>query len=233
MGRTAFTAGTAALLGVLAFSPLALAQNNNLTGCLSGEPDNYVLSAEPSGNLYRLQGNTGALSGYSHYLIRVTGSEIVHASPTQPGTFKAENVQAISDSCTTPLPPQNPAAIRPVTGSTAPQGTAINASSTKTVTETTPGVQTAAGEAQQPGVHVQAVPGQYQPPKRGVLAPPVWEQAGQAPQEGNTNADAVQQTEEQPSSTLGVNAMPPYANPQQPQGKPATQGGTGVGMPQR
>jgi len=122
--------------------------------------------------------------------------------------------------------------VRPVTGETSAAATAINASSTKSVEETTPGAQTSAGEAQQPGVHL-ATPQPYQPARRGPLAPPVWVQAGQAPQEGNTNAAAVLQTEEQPSSTLGVNAMPSYANPKQPQGTPATQGGTGVGMPQR
>ena len=231
MLRMLFTAGVAVLLGIVALSPFALAENNTLSGCLSGEPGNYVLSAEPSGNLYRLQGNIGALAGYGHYLIRITGSETAHASSTQPGTFGVQDVQAISDSCTTPLPPQNPAAIRPVTGKTAPGTVAINTSSTKSIAETTPGAETAAGEAQQPGVQGKFAP-PYQPARRGPIAPPVWEQAGQAPQEGNTNADAVQHTEIQPSSTLGVNAMPPYANPQQPQGKPATQGGTGVGMPQ-
>jgi len=231
MPRMKFTASAAVLLGITALSPFALAENGTLSGCLSGEPGNYVLSAEPSGNLYRLQGNTGALAGYGHYLIRITGSEVAHASPTQPGAFGVQNVQPLSDSCTTPLPPQNPAAIRPVTGKTAPGDVAINTSSTKSVAETTPGAQTAAGEAQQPGVQGKFAP-PYIPARRGPIAPPVWEQAGQAPQEGNTNADAVQQTEILPNSTLGVNAMPPYANPQQPQGTPATQGGTGVGMPQ-
>ncbi len=207
------------LLLVLAGLPAIWAQRPaTLSGCLSGEPGNYVLGAVPSGNLYRVQADPTLLAGYNHRLIRVTGTETVSASSSQTGTVQARQIEEIADTCTTPLPSSHNS--RPVTGKTAERSVAVNTSSTASVGENTPGWQTETGRGQQPGRRDHATsPGQVRP---GPLAPPVWAQAGQAPQEGNLDAAAAERAEEYPANTLGVNAVPDYTNPRQAQGTPAT-----------
>ena len=103
-----------------------------------------------------------------------------------------------------------PAQTQPVTGKTSQQGTHINTSTTGSAGIETPGVQTNAGIAQQPGKHT---PGQQLPgtPQSRPGAPPNWEQAGQEENLANINAAAAYRAEiGGPYGTLGVNnALPP------------------------
>jgi hypothetical protein len=77
--------------------------------------------------------------------------------------------------------------------------------------------------AQQPGAHTEIPRGETNPlPDRGKLAPAQWDQVGQDQQTADVSAAAAQRAEQRPNQTLGVDAMPAYANPQQPQGTAAS-----------
>ncbi len=213
------------LLGLLVMTlTLSLAAQqpraNSISGCLALRAGQYELGAVPSGYTYVLRGNTADLYKYEHYLVRLTGAAATPANSNQQGTFNVQAVSVLGDSCTTPLPPENPQGVRPVTGKTGQVATNINSSTTASVSEITPGTDTGAGMAQQPGEHVEVAPGEVnRPPDRGLLAPPNWLQVGEAPQEGNLDAAAAQRAEELPSATLGVNATPSQANAKAPNKK--------------
>jgi hypothetical protein len=193
---------------------------NTVVGCLTGEPGGFVLGAVPSGNTYQLQGDTALLNAHRQQLVRVTGTPSGQGASA---VFKVQKLEPVADTCTATLPPHSPSAVRSVTGKTGLEGTAVNRSDTRTAGEVTPGWQTEAGEAQQPGKYVQVPPGEKNtPPARGALAPPQWDQVGQDQQTADTSAAAAQRAEQQPRQTLGVDAMPSYTNPQKPQGSAAT-----------
>jgi hypothetical protein len=204
------------------YSLLACAQQtgNTIAGCLTGDPGSFVLGVVPSGKTYRLQGDTALLNAHRQQLIRVTGTQSGQGASA---VFNVQKLEPVADTCTATLPPQNPNAVRSVTGKTGIEGTAVNKSDTRSAGEVTPGWQTEAGEAQQPGKHVEARPGERNtPPARGALAPPQWDQVGQDQQTADASAAAAQRAEQQPNQTLGVDTMPSYTNPQKPQGSAGT-----------
>ena len=201
------SAGTLIGLALFLVHP-ADAQEVTLAGCLSGEPGNYILGAIPSGKLYRLQGNPKLLLGYGNRLIRVAGTQSA-PSGSQQGVFQVQRVEQISDTCTTPLPARDGQEVRPATGKTAEQSVAVNTSSTASLGLNTPGAETESGQAQRPGRWSGVSPDTGSKPDP--LAPPVWGQVGQAPQEGNHLAAAAERAEEYLGHTLGVNATPEKA----------------------
>jgi hypothetical protein len=218
------------LFCVLSLSPFVPGQQNSsvISGCLLGNPGTFMLGAVPSGDMYRLRGNAALVDAHRDQLVRLTGTLAAPARGNTPGVFTVQRVDPIASSCTTPLSPQNPNAISSVTGKAGMEEIAANASTTRSAGRVTPGNQTEAGEAQQLGVYSGVKPGERnQPASRGRLAPPLWDQVGQDQPTADLSAAAAQRAEEQPNETLGVNALPSYANPKLPEGAPATQGSTG------
>lgn len=210
----------AAACGLWSLPGGAQQSGTTLAGCLTGAPDNFVLGAVPSGNTYRLRGDTVLLNAHRQQLIRVTGTQSGQGASA---VFHVKKLEPLADTCAASLPPQDPDATRSVAGRTGVEGTAVNKSDTRTAGEVTPGWQTQAGEAQQPGERVAARPGERNtPPARGVLAPPQWDQVGQDQQTADRSAAVAQRAEQRPNQTLGVDAMPSYTDSPKPQGSTAT-----------
>ncbi|MFB3813265.1 MAG: hypothetical protein ACE14L_04065 [Terriglobales bacterium] len=202
------------LAAILVLLPCAASSRNQLAGCLVGSGGQFTLGAVPSGYTYRLQGDTANLYKYDRYLVRLTGAEAAPASSNQFGAFNVQKIEPLADTCTAPLPPQNPQAIRPATGKTSAQGVAVNTTTTYTAGIVTPGASTETGISQQPGEYKEFPRRDLiRPRERGLLEPPVWGQVGAAPQEGNLGAPAAERAEMYPGQTLGVSAMPSYAKP--------------------
>jgi hypothetical protein len=199
MCQRTLTAFVLAAMVVAAVPTYAQSQSGSLAGCLIRNEAQYTLGEIPSGNAYELQGNTSALVGHTEQLVRLAGSSLRSATSKQAGAFSVTGLTVLADTCTALLPPQNAAEIKPVTGTTAPNAIAVNVGMTA---NRLPPSASAPGET---------------------LRPPNWNEIGQNELTAGTNAAAVLQTEQYPYYTLGVNAMPSYTNPQQPQGKPATQ----------
>ena len=197
MCRSVFIA--VVIAAVAAAVPIcAQAQPGSLEGCLTRDGARYILGVIPAGSTYQLQGNTSALVGHTEQLVHVAGSSLRLAAGNQAGAFSVTDLTVLADTCTALLPPQI-GKIKPVTGTTAPNAIAVNTGTT---------ADAVARDASAPGK---------------TLRPPNWNQIGQDEQTADVHAAAVLQTEQYPYYTLGVNAMPSYTNPQQPQGKPATQ----------
>lgn len=208
------------VFGVCALPGAAQQGGNTIAGCLIGETGNFALGAVPSGKSYRLVGDNTLLNAHRQQLVRVTGNQ---SGEGKTAAFTVQKLDVLADTCTAPLPPESQNAVRGVTGKAGAEGTAVNDSDTRTAGEITPGRQTEAGEAQQPGRHTQVPAGeQNTPPARGALAPPQWDQVGQDQQTADRSAAVAQQAEQRPNQTLGVDAMPSYTNPQKPQGAAAT-----------
>jgi hypothetical protein len=184
---------------------LAQQSRNTISGCLTGEPNNLILGAVPSGNTFRLQGKTEELVRHRNQLVRLIGSEVTPASEKHAGTFTVQQVEALADTCTAPLPPQRPEDIRGVTGKAGAHQSAVPLSDTRSAGKVTPGYQTEAGGAQQPGGSAQAPANERnKTPARGRLAPPEWGQVGQSQTSADRSAAAAERAEEEPGETLGV-----------------------------
>jgi hypothetical protein len=112
-----------------------------------------------------------------------------------------------------PHSPKVPGWNKPETGKVGTHETAIPVTTTKSAGVTTPVINTNNGAAQAPGVNTEGWTAPVNPrPTLG--APPNWEQAGQLPQEGDTNAAKAIEAEvggAPGGGTLGVNnVMPNY-----------------------
>ena len=199
MWQRSLTAILLAAMIAVVVPTYAQSQSGSLEGCLIRNEAQYILGQVPSGAAYQLQGNMPVLVGHTEQLVRLAGSKLRSATGNQAGAFSVTGLTVLAETCTALLPPQNASEIVPVTGTTAPNAVAVNV-----------------GTTANPLPLSASAPGQ-------TLRPPNWNEIGQDELTAGTNAAAVLQTEQYPYYTLGVNAMPSYTNPQQPQGKPATQ----------
>lgn len=98
---------------------------------------------------------------------------------------------------------------QPINGKTnANQGPAYPVTTTDSVGQTTPGADTEAGVAQQPGQNVDirhTAPAKGKAQNSKTIQPPNPNDPGQTAQEADVNAQAASRAEIQPGTTLGVN----------------------------
>ncbi len=198
----------ALIAGFLAtVGPAVAQQDSRMDGCLARQGDQYVLLQGPPRTTYLLRGNSEQLKQHMGELVRVSGRlQVARGS----AAFIVTSLDRLASHCWRQIPPGS--ATDAITGKTGPQGVSIPVTTTGTVGETTPGVQTGAGIAQQPGIHtLPATPPPISQQKPG--APPDWEMVGQTPEEANRNAEASSRALIEPGATLGVTSPPPTTTP--------------------
>lgn len=179
---------------------------NELVGCVSQHGDKYVLMQPRERRWYELKGDQAQLQSNLGKLVKVSGKLELGTT----SAFDVQQVQKVQDKCefesaTTPLP---------ATGKAGVQGKAETVTSTATVEQVTPGVQTQRGISQDPakGGHnpatsPHATASQAAPPNPNV----------ENPEEAQRIANAAQQAELGSQAQLGVTAQPNYSNANNPQ----------------
>lgn len=179
---------------------------NELVGCVSQQGSKFVLMQPRERRWYELRGNQAQLQNNVGKIVKVTGRLILG----QLSAFNVRQVNTIQDKCEyeashTPLP---------ATGKTGVKGKAETVTSTATVEQVTPGVQTQRGISQNPGKGghnparvTHSTASQAAPPNPNV----------QNPDEAQRIANAAQQAELSNQAELGVTAQPNYSNANNPQ----------------
>ena len=112
-----------------------------LQGCLTGSAGHFMLEQQNLRRTYRVEGDESQLKQNVNKQVQLSG----HLQPGQTPVFKADKVQTLASSCNY----QDPGT-QAVGGKQGNNGTATPVTSTATTGQTTPGVQTATGEAQNP-----------------------------------------------------------------------------------
>lgn len=179
---------------------------NQLVGCLSQQGPNLVLMQPRQRRWYRLRGNEAQLKNDVGKMVKVSGRLVLG----QTSAFDVRQVQVVQDKCEL----EATRSALPATGKTGQSGTAETVTSTGSVEQTTPGVQTERGVAQNPakGGHGTTAPPS---PTASQAAPP--NPNVENPDEARRIANAAQQSELSSSTQLGVNAQPNYSNANNPQ----------------
>ena len=179
---------------------------NELVGCVSQQGEKYVLMQPRERRWYELRGDKSQLQSNVGKMVKVTGK--LELSKTS--AFDVRQVQKVQDKCQLEATASPSAA----TGKTGVQGKAEPVTSTATVEQVTPGVQTQRGISQDPakGGHN---PGATPRPTESQAAPP--DPNIQNPDEARRIANAAQQSELSDKAPLGVTAHPNYSNANNPQ----------------
>ena len=200
---------------------------NALEGCLSGGPGNFMLSQPKLSRRYKVEGDSNQLQQQVGREVQLTG----YLQPGAGSVFHADNVQRLAAACNYQSG-QMPEAVGGKQGST---GDNVPVTSTGSVGATTPGYQTQAGEAQQPGAAAGLNAGGATPPHQNTEkqgAPIPNEQIGQdrASAERIDNAAHMGEVGGYRSGNYGLNGNAP--NYSQAQGAPpATQSGSANNAP--
>ncbi len=211
----------AGLVFVLA-SVCAWPQSSRVDGCLAVQGNQYVL-LQGQHTRYLLQGKQDELKRHVGQTVRIEGR--LTRDKTGAG-LTVTGIDTLQPNCAMTIPPSS--AADSITGKTGNEGVAIPDTTTGTAGETTPGYQTEAGIAQQPGTHTEpSTPGAKANPRSAPGAPPDWEKAGENPRNANTMAEAAQRAEMQPGATMGTKASAPGSAGEQPQSEvPRTEAAT-------
>jgi hypothetical protein len=179
---------------------------NQLVGCVAQNGHQYVLSQELLGRTYQLRGQDAAVRDNVGKMVQVTGRLIMG----RPAAFDVQQVQVVQPKCDY----AESSIVKPVTGGTGAQGTAFVVSSTSSLGQPTPGVETEPGVKQNPkmaeGVsNFGAYP--VTPAQRTASdgAPP--NPRIENPMEAERIANAAARNELNNTRQLGVNAQPNYA----------------------
>ena len=195
-------------------APIAQTRDQNeLVGCISGTGQKLVLTQPQLRRTYEMRGNTGLLQNSVGKMVKVTGRLVLG----QISAFEVQQVEPIQDKCQY----EQSAATLPATGKTGNAGKALDVTTTATVEQTTPGVQTERGEQQNPtkkeSKKTGARPNAAEAPTASQGAPMNASANGQNPDNAQRVANAAQRAEighGQP--TLGVKAQPNYSNAGKP-----------------
>ena len=179
---------------------------NELVGCVSQQGNKFVLMQPRERRWYELRGDQAQLQNNVGKIVKVSGQLILG----QKSAFNVRQLQTVQDKCeyessSTPLP---------ATGKAGVQGKAETVTSTATVEQATPGVQTQRGVSQDPGKGGHN-PGHVAHPTASQAAPP--NPNIENPDEAQRIANAAQQSELSNQSQLGVTAQPNYSNANSPQ----------------
>ncbi len=203
-------------------------QHSRVDGCLAVQGNQYIL-LQGQHTRYVLQGMQDELKRHVGQTVRIEGQ--VFRGNNGPGGLKVTGISTLQPNCAMTVPPG--AVTDSITGKTGNEGVAVPDTTTGTAGETTPGYQTEAGIAQQPGKHTEpatkpnAVGDHPSPPPQGPGAPPDWEKAGENPASANTMAEAAARAEVQPGAPMGTKPSAPASAGEQPQSKvPRTEAGT-------
>ena len=195
--------------------------DNGLQGCLSGGPGNYMLSQPALRRHYQVEGNDSQLQAQVGHTVRLTG----HLQPGESPVFQADGVQQLAASCNYQTN-ESPQATSGKTGNSQDE---VPVTTTASAGTPTPGYQTQAGQAQQPGSATGLNAGGATPPpdnteKNGAPVPN--EQIGQdrASAERISNAAHMGEVGGYESGNYGLNGNAP--NYSQAKGQPpASQSG--------
>ena len=179
---------------------------NQLVGCVSQQGNKFVLMQPRERRWYELRGDQGQLQNNVGKIVKVSGQLILG----QKSAFNVRQVQIVQDKCEY----EASSAPLPATGKTGVQGKAETVTSTATVEQVTPGVQTQRGIAQDPGKGGHN-PARVPQPTASQAAPP--NPNVQNPDEAQRIANAAQQAELSNQAQLGVTAQPNYSNANNPQ----------------
>ena len=185
---------------------------SELVGCIAKNGSNYVLNQAQLSRSYQLRGNTGLITENDGRMVRVTG-RLLFGSPAG---FEVQQVQLIQPKCDY----AQTGIVLPATGGAGAEGTALNTTTTATVGQTTPGLETEAGVNQNPSMTVPLRNfGAYTAPlaqrtsSQGAPPDPRYEN----PAEAERIANSATRSEMQNTRQLGVNAEPNYAGESNPQ----------------
>lgn len=188
---------------------------NELVGCVINNGNQLALYQEELRRTYQLRGNDAAARDHVGHLVQITGRLVVGT----PAAFEVQQVQEIQPKCNY----AQTSLWEPATGKTGAEGKALNVTSTSTVGQPTPGVETEAGLQQNPSMKS----GTFNRVtiRNGAIihtasegAPP--DPREENPQEAERIANSATRSELNNQQQLGVNAQPNYtaeANPQQTQ----------------
>jgi len=160
------------------------AKQNELVGCLSQQGTKLVLMQPRQRRWYQLRGDQAQLQKNVGKMVRITGQLVLG----QTSAFQVRGVQAIQDKCEM----EATTSALPATGKTGARGDAETVTSTASVEQTTPGVQTERGVAENPSKGGQGT----NPPARPTAsqgAPP--NPNVENPAEAQKIANAAQQAE--------------------------------------
>lgn len=191
----------------LAASIAATAPSDPFVGCITEIPNDGLQLGSPSGNSYRLRGDSTLLFRHLNQLVKLQGR--LNAVPHGTGlpVLDVEAIAMISDSCASPLPEGTP---QSAVGKVGEGEVAVPLTTSASAGETTPGFQTETIEDEGP-------------PKSGrsslegnataerPYGPENPAQAAQSAAAAELYADAATRSEIQPGNTLG--AETPLSNP--------------------
>jgi hypothetical protein len=188
---------------------------NEMVGCVVNDGKHLLLDQEEMRRSYQLRGNDAQLRNSIGHLVQVTGRLVVGTTPA----FEVQQVQDIQPTCNY----AQSSSANPATGKAGNEGRAFNVTTTGTVGQPTPGVETEAGAKQNPSLneHVQNF-GAYRNGRPGYSAsqgaPP--DPRMENPMEAERIANSATRSELNNQRQLGVDAQPNYSsesNPQQTQ----------------
>ncbi len=184
----------------------ASSAQNELVGCVSQQGSKFVLMQPRERRWYELRGNQAQLQKNIGKIVKVSGQLVLG----QVSAFNVRQVQTVQDKCEY----EQSKTSLPATGKTGVQGKAETVTSTATVEQVTPGVETQRGISQDPGKGGHN-PARVAHPTSSQAAPP--NPNVQNPDEAQRIANAAQQAELSNQAQLGVSAQPNYSDAYNPQ----------------
>ena len=182
--------------------PIAAAQPpaSQFVGCITRIPNDGLELGSPSGNSYRLRGDSSLLARHINQLVTVHGR--LNPGPEGAGmrVLDVEAIDRIGDSCASPLPEGKP---QTAVGKVGEGEVAVPVTTSASVGETTPGFQTETIEDEGPPIS-----GRSSPPGNARAERPYGPgnpaQAAQSAAAAELYADAATRSEIQPGNTLGA-----------------------------
>lgn len=173
---------------------------SQFVGCITQIPKGGLELGSPSGNSYRLRGDSQLLLRHINQLAKVHGRLNRASEGEALPVLDVEAIDRISDSCASPLPTGKP---QTAVGKVGEGEVAVPLTTTASVDETTPGFQTETIEDEGPPNSGRSSPPGNSPAERP-YGPGNPAQAAQSTAAAELYADAATRSEIQPGNTLGA-----------------------------
>lgn len=186
--------------GLIASPVSAESPTNPFVGCITQLPQGGLELSSPSGNPYRLRGDSSLLLRHINQLVKVHGRLNPAANSVGLPVLDVEAIDRISDSCASPLPEGKP---QTAVGKVGEGQVAVPLTTSASADETTPGFQTETIE-EEPPVSGRSSPQQGNSPAERPYGPGNAAQAAQSVAAAELYAEAATRCEIQPGNTLGA-----------------------------
>jgi len=173
---------------------------SQFVGCLTQIPGHGLELGSPSGNSYRLRGDSALLVRHINQLVKVHGSVNTASNGIGLPFLDVKAIERISDSCASPLPTGKP---QTVVGKVGEGQVAVPLTTSASADETTPGFQTETIEDEGPPSSGRSSPPGNSPAERP-YGPGNPAQAAQSAAAAELYAEAATRSEVQPGNTLGA-----------------------------